>query len=81
MEMESKIEISIASHPDKDKLVAELFYKGVQWAAIIHEEEPAKLIIYPKQDGTPWEFEASDAIVALQRAKIRIDKDTMIDED
>ncbi len=58
----SKMRMGIASPPDREKLVAELFYDDEQWAEIHQESEQLTLQLYPRRDGQPWEFSFDEAV-------------------
>jgi hypothetical protein len=71
----SKMRMDIASPPDREKLVAELFYEDEQWAEIHQESEQLTLQLYPRRNGQPWEFSFDEAICMLQRARRRLTGD------
>lgn len=64
-----KFRINIASPPDREYLVAEIFYDNMYWAEI--SQETGELVVqfyeYPKQKY--WEFSFDDAFEVLQQAK------------
>ncbi|MDE3046645.1 MAG: hypothetical protein KGJ02_08420 [Verrucomicrobiota bacterium] len=66
-----KFRITIASLPDRENLVAEILYNGVQWAEL--SQEGKELIIqfysHPRQDY--WKFPLDEAFAALEEAKKR----------
>ena len=64
--------MDIASPPDREKLVAELFFGSEQWAEIHQEYGPLTLQLYPRRDGEPWEFAYDEAVSMLQRAARRL---------
>ena len=64
--------ISIASPPDREKLVATVVYDDEQWAEINQESGELSLEIYPRRDGQPWVFPLADAIKAIDAARIRL---------
>ena len=68
----SKMTISLASPPDREKLVAEVFYEDEQWAEINQESGTLQLEIYPRCNGQHWNFLFEDALIALQSAKTRL---------
>jgi hypothetical protein len=70
--MNHNIRITIASPPDREKLVAEIFFGNEQWAELNQEEDDLRLEIYPKQDGRPWLISLQDAVRALDEAKDRL---------
>jgi hypothetical protein len=67
--------MDIASPPDREKLVAEIFYDSEQWAEIHQEARHLTLQIYPRRDGHPWEFSLDAAVGMLQRASKRLTGD------
>jgi hypothetical protein len=69
---DGKMRISIASPPDREKLVAEVLYEDEQWAEINQESGALKLEIYPRRNGQPWAFPFDEAVLALQAAKARL---------
>ncbi len=73
--MSRQYRICISSPPDRERLVAEIFFGDEQWAELNQEGLELVLEVYPRRDGTPWRlsFEAlttalSDARKRLQRA-------------
>ena len=69
----SEHRVSIASPPDRDKLVAMIDVGNVQWAEINQESGNFQIELYPRQDGNPWVFDLSDAIAAIEAARIRLE--------
>ena len=67
-----KMEIKIASLPDRENLVAELWYDKVQWCEISQELNELILEIYPSLTGKPWTFQFEEALEFLQRAERRM---------
>ena len=65
-------EISISSPPDREKLVAEISFGGIQWAEINQEHETLAVEFYARPDGEPWRIEYQEAIEALEYAKKRL---------
>lgn len=64
--------ICISSPPDREKLVAEIFFGDTQWAEITQEREVLTLELYPRKDGLPWVFDLEQALTTLQAAKKRL---------
>lgn len=60
--------VTIASPPDRDKLVAEIFVGTQQWAEINQETGVLEVEFYPRTDGAPWKIALPDALAALQEA-------------
>lgn len=66
------ITIQIASVPDREKLVAELWYGNEQWGEVSQECGIMKLEIYPKiseNSFSIWSFDLSEVVVKLQEAQ------------
>ena len=72
-DLPAKMSMDIASPPDREKLVAELFYENEQWAEL-HQESNTGLTLelYPRPDTQPWSFPLADALSALQVASRRL---------
>ena len=71
--MPEDMEIVVASLPDREDLVAELYCGGVQWAELNTENGSLTLEIYPPPDGGPWILDYSAAMDVLSRAKHELD--------
>ena len=65
---ETRMEITIASLPDRENLVAELWYDNVLWCEISQEESDLILEIYPHPTGKPWRFLFEEALTFLHQA-------------
>ena len=67
-----KFRITVASLPDREHLVAEILYEGIQWAEI--SQETGELIIqfysHPRQKY--WEFPIDEALKVLEQAKKKL---------
>ena len=61
--------VTLASPPDRDKLVAEIFFGNQQWAEINQEEGILAVEFYSRSDGQPWRIALPDAVAALQEAE------------
>jgi hypothetical protein len=70
--MRRKIEVQIASPPDREHLVACLVFEKHEFAELNQEAEELVVELYPKPDGTPWVFAYADLVVALAEAKRRL---------
>ena len=64
-----KFEIIIASLPDRERVVAEIFYGNVQWVEISQETEELIIQFYPHPRQEYWEFSFNEAFEALEKAK------------
>jgi hypothetical protein len=67
-----KITVSLASPPDREKLVAEIMCDDEQWAEVHQENEDLTLEVYPRRDGQPWTLSYKEALEALRTAKSRL---------
>ncbi|MBO2533953.1 MAG: hypothetical protein CW342_13955 [Thermoactinomycetaceae bacterium] len=61
--------ICISSPPDREKLVAEIFYGDHQWAEVNQEGSVLQIEIYPRMDGQPWRIPYEQVIHVLEEAK------------
>ena len=68
-------EITIASLPEKENLVAEIYYKSEGWVEI-SAETPHKYVVCfcNKDEGNYWEFPYNEALEVLEEAKNRLQK-------
>ncbi len=66
--------IVVASLPDREEVVSELYYKNYQWVEISQEEGEEKLVVqfYSHPQKEPWVFPFDEALEALQMAKERL---------
>ena len=69
------IRITLASPPDRERLVAEVLVGSLQIAELSRDEESAgaiKLEIYPRPDGSVWVVDADAFIAAIDEARARL---------
>lgn len=74
-----QITIQLASLPDRENLVAELWYGDEQWGEVSRETEKLKLELYPKpsgESGKAWTFELDEVLEKLQEARTRLTGET-----
>jgi hypothetical protein len=67
-----KFRITIASLPDREYVVAEIIYDGIQWAEISQEIDELVVQFYPHPNDKCWEFQCDEAIEAIEKAKNRL---------
>jgi hypothetical protein len=72
--MTDPLKICISSPPDRERLVAEIFFGDEQWAELNQEGETLVLEFYPKADGNYWQLSFDEVIGALNDAKMRLAK-------
>lgn len=70
--MPTPFRICISSPPDREKLVAEIFFGDMQWAEINQEKDILEIEFYPRPDSKPWQASYVDAVKALDDAKKRL---------
>ncbi len=64
--------ITVASVPDREGLVAELWYGDEQWGEIFQEGDELRLALYPNPNHSFWNFDSGDAANAIQTAKKKL---------
>ena len=67
--MTEKYRICISSPPDREKLVAEIFFGNIQWAELNQEGEILQMEFYSRPDGQPWQISFQDARLIMYKAK------------
>lgn len=65
----NKFEIIIASVPDRERVVAEIWYNNTYWVEISQENEELLIQFYPHPTEKYWEFSYDEALRVLQKAK------------
>lgn len=70
--MSNTLRINIASPPDREKLVAEVFFGDEQVAELNQETGELQVEIYPRPSAKPWVLSYSDFVTALSQAKQRL---------
>jgi len=64
--------VTVASPPDREYLVSEVFFEGDQWAEVNQESGSLTVELYPRRDGQPWRLDFEEAVAALLEAKQRL---------
>ena len=67
--MLENFKIEVVDLPTREDLVAEIFYKKIQWAQISFEQEKLMIQFYSHPFEEYWEIPCDDALQALQLAK------------
>ena len=70
--MTSSLSVDIASPPDRENLVAEVFVGVEQIFELNTESGELMLEVYPRQDGEPWRLSLDALMEALSNAKKRL---------
>ena len=66
------ITVTIASLPDRDNLVAELWCQDELWGELSQQQGELKLEIYPTPNGQTWNLGYEELISAIQLAKNKL---------
>jgi hypothetical protein len=64
--------IILSSPPDREDLVAEIYYKGQGWALVTSEGGSLIVEIYPSLTGQPLKLGLDEAMGALLEARRRL---------
>ena len=72
--MAHDVRITISSPPDRQYIVAEIFFGNEQWAEINKEVGSLQVEFYPRQNGEPWSLSFQQAVEALNKAKEKLDQ-------
>ena len=65
-------EIILASPPDRESLVAEIFIDRVQLAEVNTERGEPDVEFFPRPDGKPWRLPYAQVVSLLERARRRL---------
>ena len=67
--MAKELRICLSSPPDRDGLVAEIFFGNEQWAELNQESGILELEFYTKPNGEFWRVGLDEVLEALNEAK------------
>ena len=68
----SEVRICISSPPNREKLVAEIFFGNEEWAELNQDTGVLIVGFYPRRDGSFWSLTFDEALQALTKAKERL---------
>ena len=68
----SELKIIVATVPDRDEPVTEIWSGSELWAELRAETGRRMIEIYPRSDGDRWSFDLDLLLDALQKASTRI---------
>lgn len=71
MSTDTKWIIELASLPDRDEVVAEVWHGDEQLAEVRREVEATRVTLFLAQGGA-WDFDLDELMSVLQRAKARL---------
>lgn len=67
--MNAKLTFTIASVPDREVPVAELWSDDEMWGELTREAGRVRLDLYPRRSGEPWRFDYAEVEESLEEAK------------
>ena len=70
--MTSRFTIDVATVPDRDDVVVELWCGDIQFGELSLEGGGLQIEIYPNPSGQPWRFSFEEVEKALEQAKDRL---------
>jgi hypothetical protein len=70
--MNDNFAIEIASVPDREQLVAEIWWQDQQCCELSQEGDHLILELYPNQTGDAWRFTYDEFLEVLSRARDRL---------
>lgn len=65
-------EITVGSFPDKENLVADIFYDNIQVAEITNENNKLQIQIFCYKDQDYWEFSLDEFQKVVEKAKQKL---------
>ena len=70
--MSDTFRVSVTSPPDREKLVAEIWFGDEHVAEINQEKGELQIEIYARRSDEPWAFPHADYMEALSQARHRL---------
>lgn len=70
--MTETLKISIASPPDRQKVVAQIDFGNEQFAEINQDTNIVHIELYPRSDGQPWKLPLLDVLEILNSAQNKL---------
>lgn len=71
---QSLFSINLASLPDRDNVVAEIWHGKYLLAELRREGDSLRLQLYPGPNGAPWDVPHHDFVQALVHAEQQLDR-------
>lgn len=72
--------ITIASPPDREQLVAEVFFGNEQVAEINQDAEDLRIEVYCRPSAAPWVLPFEEFMNTLNQAKVRLLGNSAVDD-
>jgi len=66
------LSVTIASVPDRENVVAELWYQDQLWGELSYENNEFQLEIYPSSKGEAWNFNYEKILQSIINAKEKL---------
>jgi len=70
--LNKKIQISISSPPDREKLVADIFIGNRQFAEVNQDGEELKIEIYNNDGNEPWSINLLELMTSLKESRKKL---------
>ena len=79
--METDFRMVIASPPDRERLVAEIWVGNEHLAEINQESEACIVELYPRRSGEPWQLAHDNLLMALTAARLQLEDSNITKQD
>lgn len=70
--MNREIKVELTSVPDRDDLVAELWFDQSMLGELRKQSGRIQLELYSRKDGQPWDLDALILVDAINKARARL---------
>ena len=70
--MSDDLTMKVASVPDREFLIAELWAGNGQFAEVSKESGDLQIEVYPREDGQPWLLRLDELLRVLAQAEVRL---------
>ena len=70
--MNDELTMKVASVPDRNFLIAEVWAGDAQFAEVSKESGDLRVQVYPRDDGQPWTLRLEELLRVLAQAEIRL---------
>jgi hypothetical protein len=70
--MSDDLTMKVASVPDREFLIAELWAANAQFAEVSKESGDLQIEVYPREDGQPWLLRLDELLRVLAQAEVRL---------
>ena len=70
--MTREFRVCVSSPPDRQKLVAEIFFGNEQWAELNQENGILELEFYSRANGESWRLPLDEVLESVSEARTRL---------